>query len=68
MKGLTQRQLAAILFIAILVGSILVFFLPQLFTDPLIIQRYAVDEENDDGRTFTVEFNEFGYGTEYDND
>ncbi len=61
-----RNVLAAVVLVGIVLGCIVVYLLPPLLADPIVIQRYAVDEENDDGRSFTVEYNEKGYGTEYD--
>lgn len=51
---------------AVVICVMLVYALPFFVSDPVHRQVYVVNEENDDGRTFTVERSDVGYGNEYD--
>ena len=62
-----QNKSIIIISIFLLIIVILTIFMINGFSnnDDLHRQTYEIDDENDDGRSFTVELGDIGYGNEY---
>ena len=65
MKKMLRNSI--IIVAVILLGVIFLYLVgPIVFPDDVLSEIYTVNDENDDGRTFTVELGETGYGNEYE--